>query len=49
MDLYHSGIWDKKRALEEMKVYPNYDQIAFITQKAIDQVLRYKSSYEVRA
>lgn len=49
VDLYHSGIWDKKRALEEMKVYPNYDQIAFITQKAIDQVLRYKSSYEVRA
>lgn len=47
VDMYHSGIWDKKRALEEIKVYPNYDQIAFISQKAIDHLLRYKSFYEV--
>ena len=25
VDMYHSGIWDKERALKEMKVYPNYD------------------------
>lgn len=48
VDLYHSGIWDKKRALEEIKVYPNYDQIAFISQRAIDQLLKYESSYEVK-
>lgn len=45
--MYHSGIWDKKRALEEMKVYPDYDQIAFVSQKAINQLLCCESSYEV--
>lgn len=47
VDMYYSGIWDKERALKEIKVYPNYDQIAFITQKAIDQLLNYESFYEV--
>ena len=47
VDMYHSGIWDKKRAWEEIKVYPDYDQIAFISQKAINHLLRYESFYEV--
>ena len=47
VDMYHSGIWDKQRALQEIRVYPTYDQIAFITQKAIDKLLTYKESYEV--
>jgi hypothetical protein len=47
VDMYHSGIWDLERALEEIKVYPTYDQIAFITQRAIDNLLKFKSSEEV--
>lgn len=47
VDMYHSGIWDRERALKEMKVYPDYDQIAFISQKAINQLLYYESFYEV--
>lgn len=47
VDTYHSGIWDKERALKEMKVYPDYDQIAFISQGAINQLLNYESFYEV--
>lgn len=47
VDLYHTGIWDKERALKEIKVYPNYDQIAFITQRAIDKMLIYDSCFEV--
>lgn len=47
VDMYHSGIWDKERALKEIKVYPNYDQIAFISQKAINRLLYYESFYEV--
>lgn len=47
VDMYHSGIWDKERAIKEIKVYPNYDQIAFVSQKAINQLLQYKSFYEV--
>ena len=47
VDLYHAGIWDKKRALEEIKIYPGYDQIAFITQAAIDELLVFKTAEEV--
>lgn len=47
VDMYKRGIWDKKRALEEIKVYKTYDQINFITQKAIDEMLVFKNSYEV--
>ena len=47
VDMYHSGIWDKERALKEIKVYPDYDQIAFISLRAINQLLNYKSFYEV--
>ena len=47
VDMYHSGIWDKQRALLEIRAYPNYDQLAFITQKAIDQLLRFDGHWEV--
>ena len=47
VDMYHSGIWDKERALKEIKVYPSYDQTAFITQKAIDQILTFETFEEV--
>ena len=47
VDMYHQGIWDRERALKEIKVYETYDQIAFISQKAIDGLLSYSSSYEV--
>ena len=45
--MYHSGIWDKERALQEIKVYPDYDQIAFITQKSIDALLQFLTFEEV--
>ena len=48
VDMYHQGIWDRDRALKEIKVYETYDQIAFISQKAIDSLLTYNSSYEVK-
>ena len=42
VDMYQSGIWDKERAIKEIRAYPNYDQLAFITQKAIDMLLRFE-------
>ncbi|MCI8581944.1 MAG: DUF3990 domain-containing protein [Dorea sp.] len=48
VDMYQSGIWDKERALKEIKMYPNYDQIAFVSQRAIKQLLYYESFYEVK-
>lgn len=47
VDLYRSGIWDKPRAIREIKAYPNYDQIAFITQEAIEGLLVFDSYVEV--
>ena len=47
VDMYHSGIWEKPRALKEIRVYPSYDQIAFITQEAVDGLLTFRSSQEV--
>ena len=47
VDMYHSGIWDKARALKEIRVYPSYDQVAFITQKAIDELLIFEAFEEV--
>ena len=46
VDMYHTGVWDKERAIKEIKVYPSYDQVAFITQKAIDQMLVFQSFEE---
>lgn len=47
VDMYHTGIWDKPRVLQEIKVYPTYDQIAFVSQEAIDRLLIFDSSMEV--
>ena len=49
VNFYMTGVWDKDRTLREMRVYEMYDQIAFITQKAIDSMLSYELSYEVTA
>lgn len=47
VDLYHTGVWDKERAIREIKVYPGYDQIAFISQASMDALLKYQSVKEV--
>ena len=48
VDMYHAGIWDKERAIVEMKVYPYYNQTAFISQSAIDRLLSFKDAYETK-
>ena len=47
LDMYRRGIWDKVRAISEMKIYETYDQIAFTSQEAIQKCLKFISSYEV--
>lgn len=39
---YRKNIWDKKRALEELKFYKISNQICFINQKILDKNLIYK-------
>lgn len=47
VDLYRSGIWEKERALREIRAYETYDQLAFITQRAIDRLLVFEACAEV--
>lgn len=47
VDIYHTDIWSRERAFKEIKVYPSYDQILFITQKAIDRLLKFEAFEEV--
>ena len=47
VDMYHQGVWDKERALMEIRAYPHYDQLAFISQRAIEKLLRFERSWEV--
>ena len=48
VDFYHQGLIDRERALKDIKVYKTYDQIAFVSQPAINALLKYSASYEVR-
>lgn len=47
VDMYHRGIWDKQRTLQELKNYKKNNQIALISQAAVDHLLMFKYSYEV--
>lgn len=47
VDMYQMGIWDKSRAIKEIRVYDTYDQISFVTQSAIDSMLVYRDYNEV--
>ena len=45
--MYKRGIWDRDRAIHEIRVYPTFDQFAFVTQKAIDSMLTFIDGYKV--
>lgn len=47
VDMYFRGFWDKERTLQELRYYKRNDQIVFITNTAITNVLAFKGSYEV--
>lgn len=47
MIVYHRGIWDKQRTLQELKYYKKNNQIAIVNDAALKDVLQFKSSYLV--
>lgn len=49
VDLYFEGIWDKGRTLQELRFFRDNDQIAFVSQKALETSLRFIRSYPVEA
>ena len=48
VDLYMRGIWDKARALSEIRYYKTSHQICLISQKQIDAELTFNNSYGVK-
>ena len=47
VDMYHRGIWDKQRTLQELKYYKKNNQIAIVNDAVLKGVLQFKSSYIV--
>ena len=47
VNMFMDSIWDEERTLKEISFFEKNDQIAFLSQQAIDDLLRFKESYEV--
>lgn len=47
VDMYFRGLWDKEKALQELRYYKTNNQICIINQKVIDKELIYQKSYKV--
>ena len=47
VNMFMDGHWDEGRTLKEIRYYKNNDQIAFITQEILDDVVIFRYSYEV--
>lgn len=47
VDMYFRGIWNREKALEELRYYKKNDQICFISQEALNQLV-FIEAYEVR-
>lgn len=47
VSMFMDGIWDAKRTLSELRYFRKNDQIALLTQEAIDAALEFKESFEV--
>jgi len=48
VDMYVRGIWDKDRALAEIRYYKTSHQICLISQALIENDLKFDKSYEVK-
>ncbi|MDR3052973.1 MAG: DUF3990 domain-containing protein [Coriobacteriales bacterium] len=48
VDMYFKGLWDIDATLKALKFYELNDQICLVSQRAIDELLVFVGSYEVR-
>ena len=48
VDMYVRGIWDETRALSEIRYYKTSHQICLISQKLLDNELKFERFYEVK-
>ncbi len=48
INMYMDGIWDESRTLKEISYFRKNDQIAFLSQSIINDIVTFKDSYEVQ-
>lgn len=48
IDMYRNGLWNKEKTIKEIRYYKKSNQIAFISQKAIEESISFIDSYEVK-
>lgn len=48
VDMYFRGIWDKQKALSELRYYKINDQICIVNQEVLDKELIYQGAYQVK-
>ena len=47
VNMFIDGIWNEERTLEEIRYFKKNDQIAFLSQRIIDNTVHFLKSYEV--
>lgn len=47
VSMYMDGFWDEERTLAEIRFYKKNNQMAFLSQAMIDEIVKFKKSYEV--
>lgn len=47
VDMYFRGLWDKEKALQELRYYKLNNQICIVNQRILDDKLTYQESYKV--
>lgn len=48
IDMYFKGLWDEEKTLNEIRYYKMNNQICLISQKLINDELKFIESYEVK-
>ena len=47
VDMYFRGLWNKEKVLEELRYYKLNNQICIVNQETLDQLIVFKSAFEV--
>ena len=47
VDMYFRGLWDREKVLGELRYYKLNNQICIVNQETLNQLIIFKSAYEV--
>ena len=47
VEMYFRGLWDREKVLGELRYYKLNNQICIVNQETLNQLIIFKSAYEV--